>query len=100
MRVISGIRRGQSLLGPKGKHSRPTEDKVKEAVFNVLYPLKDNCVAIDLFSCTGSIGIEFLSRGANKVYFSEYNGENISIMKKNLMNLLNIKLLKRDCRKK
>lgn len=86
MRVISGLKRGHRLLGPKGKHSRPTEDKVKEAVFNILYPLKDEFVALDLFACTGSIGIEFLSRGAKHVYFSELNNENINLMKKNLEN--------------
>lgn len=84
MRVISGINRGQKLLGPKDRKSRPTEDKIKEAVFNIISPIKNSCVALDLFACTGSIGIEFLSRGAKKVYFSELKYDNIKIMKENL----------------
>ncbi len=84
MRVISGSKKGYRLLAPKNNKSRPTEDKVKEAVFNILYPIKDNCLVLDLFACTGSIGIEFLSRGAKKVYFSEINSSNISILKDNL----------------
>lgn len=84
MRVISGNNRGQRLLGPKTSNSRPTEDKIKEAVFNIISPIKDACTALDLFSCTGSIGIEFLSRGAKKVYFSELKYDNIKIMKENL----------------
>lgn len=84
MRVISGLRKGYKLLGPKSTKSRPTEDKVKEAVFNVLYPYRSGGVALDLFSCTGSIGIEFLSRGSKKVFFSESNYDNIRILKENL----------------
>lgn len=84
MRVISGRNKGQRLLGPKDYESRPTDDRVKEAVFNIIYPIKDLCVALDLFACTGSIGIEFLSRGAKKVYFSELKYDNIKIMEENL----------------
>lgn len=84
MRVISGSKKGFRLLAPKNNKSRPTEDKVKEAVFNILYPIKNNSNMLDLFSCTGSIGIEFLSRGARKVYFSELNSANISLLKDNL----------------
>lgn len=84
MRVISGTNRGQKLLGPKDSRSRPTEDKIKEAVFNIISPIKDSCLVVDLFACTGSIGIEFLSRGARKVYFSELKYDNIRIMKENL----------------
>ncbi|MDO5026281.1 MAG: RsmD family RNA methyltransferase [Tissierellia bacterium] len=84
MRVISGTNRGQRLLGPKDSNSRPTEDKIKEAIFNIISPIKKACVMVDLFACTGSIGIEFLSRGAKKVYFSELRYNNIKIMKENL----------------
>lgn len=84
MRVISGSKKGHRLLAPKNNKSRPTEDKIKEAVFNILYPIKDNCLVLDLFACTGSIGVEFLSRGAKKVYFSEINPSNISLLRENL----------------
>lgn len=86
MRVISGQRRGQKLLSPKNDLSRPTEDRVKEAVFNVIFPIKPNAVVLDLFSCTGSIGIEFLSRGAKKVFFSELKKDNLILLNKNIKN--------------
>lgn len=85
MRVISGEKRGFKLQGPNGNHSRPTEDKIKEAIFNILFPLIPDAICLDVFSCTGSIGIEFLSRGAKKVYFSELNYDNIKILKENLI---------------
>lgn len=84
MRVITGEKKGQKLLGPKDSKSRPTEDKIKEAVFNIISPIKQSSTVVDLFACTGSIGIEFLSRGAKKVYFSELKYDNIKTMKFNL----------------
>ena len=86
MRVISGNRRGTKLLGPKLDQDgiRPTDDRVKEAVFNIIQPIKENCIVVDLFACTGSIGIEFLSRGARKAYFSELRYENVQLIYKNL----------------
>ncbi|MDO4779277.1 MAG: RsmD family RNA methyltransferase [Tissierellia bacterium] len=84
MRVISGTRKGQKLFGPKNELSRPTEDRIKEAIFNVLGNIGPESVVLDLFACTGSIGIEFLSRGAKKTYFSEIKKDNIEILKRNL----------------
>ena len=69
MRVISGIRKGHKLKSPKGKEIRPTEDRIKESLFNILGPLKEDSLVLDLFAGTGSIGVEFLSRGAKIVYF-------------------------------
>lgn len=85
MRVISGIRRGYKLKGPKGKGIRPTEDKVKESLFNILGPIKRDSIILDLFSGTGSIGIEFLSRGANKCYFVDLASQSIRIIEENLI---------------
>lgn len=84
LRVITGTRRGHKLKGPDDKNSRPTEDRVKEAIFNIISPVEEDEIALDLFACTGNIGIEFLSRGANKVYFSEINKNNISYLKDNI----------------
>ena len=84
MRIISGIAKGKNLLAPKDKNTRPTQDSVKEAVFNILSPLKDDFIALDLFAATGSIGLEFLSRAAKHVYFSEKNNSNIDLLKRNL----------------
>lgn len=85
MRVISGDRKGQKLLNPKSfAPSRPTEDRVKESVFNTIQPIEKDSKVIDLFSATGQIGIEFLSRGSSFVYFSENNRDNIELLKLNL----------------
>lgn len=85
MRVISGISKGHKLKSPKGKDIRPTEDKIKESLFNIISPITDEAIVLDLFSGTGQIGIEFLSRGANNVYFVDKSTTSISIIKENLL---------------
>ena len=85
MRVIAGERKGHKLLSPRDYvPSRPTEDRIKEAIFSSLYPIKINSNVLDLFSGTGQIGIEFLSRGAGFVYFCDNNRNNIIDLKENL----------------
>ena len=71
MRVIAGKAGGTKLVGLKGAALRPTLDRVKESVFNRLGPSLDGEVFLDLFAGTGGIGIEALSRGAEKVVFVE-----------------------------
>ena len=66
-RVVSGKFRGIILDAPKGDNTRPTGDKVKEALFSILQTRIPGCDFIDLFAGTGGIGIEALSRGANSV---------------------------------
>ncbi|MCR3957070.1 MAG: 16S rRNA (guanine(966)-N(2))-methyltransferase RsmD [Gudongella sp.] len=84
MRVISGSRKGHRLIAPKGNTVRPTEDRVKESLFNILSPLKNNANVLDLFAGSGGIGIEFLSRGSKRVYFVDRSPESIRAIKKNL----------------
>lgn len=84
MRVISGKNKGQRLVAPKGKNTRPTEDRVKESIFNILMPINHNSVVLDIFSGSGQIGIEFLSRGASKAIFVDNSRESISIINENL----------------
>lgn len=84
MRVIAGERKGLKLKVPKHAFVRPTEDKVKESLFNILMPLKENAVILDLFSCSGSIGIEFLSRGAERAVLADVDYESIRIIKQNI----------------
>lgn len=84
MKVVAGKYKGFNLLSPKSKTSRPTDNKVKEAIFDMLFPYKDDFIALDLFAGTGQMGIEFLSRGAKEVYFNEKNYSNFSILKQNL----------------
>ncbi|MDR7869904.1 MAG: 16S rRNA (guanine(966)-N(2))-methyltransferase RsmD [Tissierellaceae bacterium] len=84
MRVISGLRKGHRLKSPKGMDVRPTEDKIKESLFNIIGKIDESSVVLDLFGGTGSIGIEFLSRGAKKSYFVDVSPNSISCIKDNL----------------
>ena len=79
MRVISGSAKGRKLVVPSGDHVRPPKDRVKEAIFNSLhsYGLGENRSFLDLFSGTGSLGIEALSRGAKSVVFIDHHTEAI-----------------------
>ena len=85
MRVISGSRKGHKLKSPKGENTRPTEDRIKESIFNILGNIKNNSLVLDLFAGTGSIGIEFLSRGAESCYFIDLSNDSIKIIKENLL---------------
>lgn len=84
MRVISGLRKGHRLKTPKGFDTRPTEDRVKESLFNILGSIHEESIVLDCFSGTGSIGIEFLSRGAKKAYFFDLSRKNIDIINENI----------------
>lgn len=75
MRVIAGKARSLILKSPEGNHTRPTTDKYKETLFNVLQPYVGGGVFVDLFSGSGAIGIEALSRGAKKAYFVDENNQ-------------------------
>lgn len=84
MRIVSGIRRGMNLLSLKGENTRPTSDKVKEAIFSMIqFDVKD-AVCLDLFAGSGAMGIEAVSRGAKFVYFVDHHQPAIDIIKKNL----------------
>jgi 16S rRNA (guanine966-N2)-methyltransferase len=75
MRVIAGKARSLPLKTPKGMDTRPTTDRIKESLFNMLMPYLPGAIFLDLFSGSGAIGIEALSRGAKKSYFVEQNKE-------------------------
>ncbi|WAM30737.1 16S rRNA (guanine(966)-N(2))-methyltransferase RsmD [Caldicellulosiruptor naganoensis] len=93
MRVISGQNKGRKLKTLNIKGLRPTSDRVKEALFNMISPfLSKEAVVADLFAGTGNVGIEFLSRGVKEVVFVEKNERCIQLIKENLRNL---NLLKR-----
>tara|TARA_B100000579_G_scaffold154162_1_gene125307 strand:- start:6621 stop:7139 length:519 start_codon:yes stop_codon:yes gene_type:complete len=89
MRVISGAAKGRKLVVPSGDQIRPTKDRVKEAIFNSLhsYGLVDNRSFLDLFSGTGSLGIEALSRGAKSVVFVDRYAEAIDCIMLNIEKL-------------
>lgn len=84
MRVIAGTRRSLLLKTPDGNVTRPTTDRIKETLFNVLQTDIQDSVFVDLFSGSGAIGIEALSRGAKKAYFIEMNKEAISCIQDNI----------------
>ncbi len=84
MRVIAGSARRLLLKSPEGLDTRPTTDRIKETLFNMLMPNLPDAVFIDLFSGSGGIGIEALSRGANKAYFVENNQKAVACITENL----------------
>jgi len=71
MRIIAGKARGRKLLSPATMETRPTLDRVKEALFNIVQTKIEDSIILDLFSGSGSIGIEFLSRGCKKAYLCD-----------------------------
>ena len=93
MRIIGGNFKSKKLFLPKDRNTRPLKDIVKESIFNLIKHSKkintqiENSMVLDLFSGTGSFGIECISRGAKKVIFFENYPEALKILKKNL-NLL------------
>lgn len=84
MRVIAGKCRSLKLKAPKGMNTRPTLDRIKETLFNILQSRLPGSVFVDLFSGSGGIGIEALSRGARKAYFVDSNKEAIACINENL----------------
>jgi len=87
VRVISGKLKGRRLVGGKKMRIRPTSDRVKESVFNVLQEEMVGKRVLDLFAGAGSFGIEALSRGAEWVTFVDASQQSINVLKKNLRNL-------------
>lgn len=85
-RIISGCAKGKRLKTLKGNLVRPTSDKVRGAIFNMLGDVVIGADVLDLFSGTGALGIEALSRGANGVVFVDDNPRCISVIKDNLKN--------------
>lgn len=71
MRVIAGTARSLRLKTPEGLDTRPTTDRIKETLFNMLMPYLSGAIFVDLFAGSGGIGIEAISRGAKKAYFVE-----------------------------
>lgn len=83
MRVIGGVARGRGLKAFKGLSIRPTSDKVREAIFNIL-PNPSGKNILDLFAGTGAMGIEALSRGGEQCVFVDKNPVSIRVIKRNL----------------
>ena len=84
MRIISGIFKGRKLQAGQGLSIRPTTDRVKEFIFNVLLDFPQDKIIADIFSGSGNLGIEALSRGAKHTTFVEKNISSINVLKKNI----------------
>ena len=86
MRVIAGKYRSRQVKAPKTMSIRPTSDKVKGALFNMLEPI-DGCSVVDFYAGTGNLGIEALSRRASEVVFVDNGFEGLKLIKENLDSL-------------
>ena len=84
MRVITGQAGGRKLKAPKGMDTRPTSDRTKESLFNIIGQRIIDATFLDLYAGTGAIGIEAISRGALKAVFVENNPRAIRIIRDNL----------------
>lgn len=84
MQVIAGKAKGRALIAPKGFQTRPITARIKEALFNIWQTRIVGANFLDLFAGSGSIGIEAISRGAEKVVFVERSRKAIEVIKKNL----------------
>ena len=84
MRVIAGIHRSRLLVSPRGTATRPTSDRLRETLFNVVAGRIEGCLFADLYAGTGAIGIEAMSRGASHVWFSENSPGALAAINQNL----------------
>ncbi len=87
MRIIAGKFRSRHLQSLKGLTLRPTSDRLRETLFNILGDMVVGCLFIDAFAGTGAIGIEALSRGASSVIFIEKHAPSVALIKQNLASL-------------
>lgn len=84
MRIISGKYRSMALSEFKGEEIRPTADRVKESLFNILYGRITSARVLDLFCGSGGLGLECISRYAEFVHFNDASAESIAVLRKNL----------------
>ena len=84
MRVIGGEYRSRLLKSPPGMETRPTPDRLRESLFNILAPHIEGAVFVDAYAGCGSVGIEALSRGARRAVLIERSRTNVGIIRENL----------------
>ena len=84
MRIIGGEFRGRKLLAVRGVKTRPTSDRIREAIFNILSSKVRDAVVLDLFAGTGALGLEALSRGAHNAIFIESDKNSLSVIRRNV----------------
>ena len=88
MRITGGEFGGRNLAVPKSDAIRPTQDRVREALFNILAPEIVGCDFLDLFAGSGAVGLEALSRGAKSATFVEQNRRHLAVLNANLSSVL------------
>lgn len=101
MRIIAGSRKGARIFAPRGADTRPTGDRVREAVFNLIGPV-DGADVLDLFAGSGAMGLEALSRGAARVTFVENDRAAAAVILRNLdkLDLQGATVLREDAGRK
>lgn len=91
IRIIAGIYKGRFLKVPDSKVTRPTMDKVRQAIFSAMKDKSLGAVVLDLFAGSGAMGLEALSRGAEQVYLNDKNRSTFVVMRENALSLCNDK---------
>jgi len=101
MRIIAGSAKGRKLAAPKGRHTRPTADRVKEAIFSVIAGRLAGSRVLDPFAGSGALGLEALSRGALEAVMIENHGPSFRFLQQNLQHsaLSGGQIYRGDCRK-
>jgi len=84
VRIVAGSRKGHTIHAPKGLETRPTSDRVRENVFNIVAPWVEGARVLDLYAGSGAMGLEALSRGADSVVFVEADPEAVRAIERNL----------------
>lgn len=89
MRIVAGQARGRTLQAPEGAATRPTSDRVREAMFSMVISLEgiDGAVVVDLFAGSGALGLEAVSRGASAVTFVELDRRAVDVIRSNAVRL-------------
>jgi 16S rRNA (guanine966-N2)-methyltransferase len=84
VRIIAGERKGHTIFAPRGRETRPTSDRVRENVFNIVAPWVEEARVLDLYAGSGAMGLEALSRGAASAVFVESDADAVRTIERNL----------------
>jgi 16S rRNA (guanine966-N2)-methyltransferase len=84
VRIIAGSCKGATIMAPKGRDTRPTSDRVRENVFNIVAPWVEGACVLDLYAGSGALGLEALSRGAEAAVFVEKDPEAVRTIERNI----------------
>lgn len=87
MRIIAGIAKRRPIIAPKGDNTRPTQDYIRESLFNIIQAEVSESICLDLFAGSGALGLEALSRGASSCLFCDKNHKAIAAVKDNIRTL-------------